>query len=146
MTDQEPTLSPEGVRRRERMLGELQAEMNRVHQNRRFRRSGAGLAFCATLVAALFVMMAEWPSAPVGRGIMVVERPHSVKITRINGTSVATESISSGRVRMVEISTRDLLDTFAEANIAAGVRCEIGSDRCEVFFPGRDDTGDLIVQ
>ena len=146
MTDQEPMLSPEGERRRERMLGELQVEMTRVHHNRRIRRSGVGLAICAAMVATIFVMVTERPSAPVDPGIMIVERPHSVKITRIGGTSIPAESISSGSIRMVEISTRDVLETFAKVNIAAGVRCEVDSDRCEVFFPGRSDASNLIVQ
>ena len=146
MTDQEPILTRDGERRRDRMLGDIQAEMTRVHRNRRLRRSSAGFALCAALVATLFVMVSERPSAPDGRVIRIVERPHSVKITRIAGTTVPAESISSGRIRMVEISTRDVLDTFAKANIAAGVRCAVGSEQCEIFFPGREDSGALIVQ
>ena len=146
MTDQKPVLSDEGRHRRERMLGELQAEMTRVHQNRRVRRSGVGLALCAALVATIFVMVTERTSSPVESGITVVERPHSVKITRIARSSISAEPITSGGIRMVEISTRQMLDSFGDANIAAGVRCEPSSNRCEIFFPGRSDSSDLIVQ
>ena len=146
MTDQKPLLSDAGRHRRERMLGDLQAEMTRVHQNRRVRRSGLGLAMCAALVATIFMMVTERNSPPVESGITVVERPHSVKIIRIARSSISAEPIRSGGIRMVEISTRQMLDSFGEANIAAGVRCEPSSNRCEIFFPGRSDTSELIVQ
>lgn len=146
MTEQKPLLSDAGARRRERMLGELQSEMIRVHRNRRMRLSGVGLALCALLVATIFVMVSERPSDPVDPRVMVAEQSHSVKITRIVRSSISAEPISPTGIRMVEISTQDVLDSFAKANIAAGVRCESSSNRCEIFFPGRSDTSDLIVQ
>ena len=146
MTEQEPLLSDAGARRRERMLGELQSEMTRVHRNRRVRRSGAGLALCTAMVATVFMLTMERASIPVDSGIVAFQRPHSVKITGIARSSLSGEPITSTGIRMVEISTQDMLDSFAKVNIAAGVRCQSNSDRCEIFFPGRSDASDLIVQ
>lgn len=146
MTEQKTVLSDAGARRRKRMLGELQSEMTRVHQGRRLRRSGAGLALCAAMFAGIFMLVTERNSISVDSGIVAFQRPHSMKITSIVQSNLSAEPIRPTGIRMVEISTQDVLDSFAKVNIAAGVRCESNGDRCEIFFPGLGDADNLIVQ
>ena len=128
------------------MLKEIQEEMVRTHRNRRYRRSVAGMLFSTFLVAIVFVSLNEPIRYPDDRDRLALDGNHGIEITPIMTGSGGAQPISSRGIRMAEITTPQLLQTFAEANIPAGVRCETREDDCEIFFPGREMFDDIVIQ
>lgn len=99
--------------RRERMLGELQAAMLRSHERRRARRSIAAL-----LIVVGFAVSLPFLAKPAGR-------PHA-------SLDIAA-AVPTGDIRIVAITTDDLLDSFARVNLAAAVFCE-PTGGCELLL------------
>ena len=141
---QEP-LSNEGEARRRAMLSDLQGEMTHLHRNRRRRRSTAGLALCAIVIGAIFLSVLP-QSRPSTQPVLAKhDVPSKIDIAPVTASSIIVEPIGSGGIRMVAISTDDVLQAFADVRVAAGIRCDSSGAQCEVFFPGRSaDDGSIL--
>ena len=145
MSEHQEPLSSQGETRRKAMLPELQAEMTKLHRNRRRRRSTVALAIGVVALGAILVSILP-PSRSLEQPILAKnDAPSKIDIAPAK-SSIAPEPISRGGIRIVAITTDDVLQAFADVQVAAGVRCDTSGLRCEVFFPGRESDAGLIIQ
>ena len=145
MSDHQEPLSSQGEERRKAMLPELQAEMTKLHRNRRRRRSTAVLAIGVVALGAILVSVLPQSRSLEQPILAKNEAPSKIDIAPAT-TSITPEPISRGGIRMVAINTDDVLQAFADVRVAAGVRCDTSGLRCDVFFPGRESDEGLIMQ
>jgi hypothetical protein len=145
MSEHQEPLSSQGKERRVAMLPELQAEMTKLHRNRRRRRSTAALAIGVVALGAILIPILSQSRSLQQPILAKNDAPSKIDIAPATVTT-APESVDRGGVRMVAISTDDVLQAFADVRVAAGVRCDASGLRCEVFFPGRESSAGLIIQ
>ena len=145
MSEHQEQLSSQGETRRKAMLPELQAEMTKLHRNRRRRRSTVALAIGVVALGVILVSILPPPRSLEQPILAKNDAPSKIDVAPAT-TSIAPEPISRGGIRMVAINTDDVLQVFADVRVAAGVRCDTSGLRCEVFFPGRESDAGLIIQ